>query len=503
MKSPKFKSYRMYIDGSWVDSSSKETFDVLNPATEEVIAKVPKGTKEDARKAVDAARDAFDSGSWSRKTPAERSSIIWKLAELVETHADELARLESLNVGKTYKYSRESDLYFIIDNLKFFAGAARMLEGKSAAEYSGMGTSIIRREPLGVVGAIVPWNYPLFIAVWKIAPALAAGNTIVLKPASYTPLTILEFVKLAEEAGVPKGTINVVTGPGEIIGTELASNEKVDMVALTGDTYTGKKLMAAASRNLKRVHLELGGKAPLVVLPDANIEAVAQGAVVGGFWNVGQDCTAVTRIIAHEDVYDKLVKRMAEKAKQFRVGDPFANNVDMGPLVSGKQRERVEGYIESGVKEGAKVMAGGRRPADLKKGFYLQPTILTDASQDMKVCKDEIFGPVIACYDYSKLDDAIEDANDVNFGLAASVWGKDIAACVKVANRLDFGTVWINDHGILTSEMPHGGFKQSGFGKDLSMYSFEEFTRIKHVYIDLTGEAVKGWHWTVFGDKSS
>lgn len=488
----------MFVGGKWIGSESEEVFDVINPATEEVIAKVPRGNREDARRAVDVARNAFDKGVWSGKTPAERSQSLWKLADLVEQNADYLAKIESVNVGKTIKYSRDSDLPFIIDNLRFFAGCARILEGKSAAEYSGMGTSIIRREPIGVVAAIVPWNYPLYIAVWKIAPALAAGNTLVIKPASYTPLTLLEFAKLVDKAGIPAGAFNVVTGPGEIIGTELASSKKVDMIALTGDTATGKKIMQLASNNVKRVHLELGGKAPMIVLADSNIEAVAQGAVVGAFWNTGQDCTAVTRVIVDEEIYDRVANRMAQKAKRFRLGDPLDRATDMGPLVSERQRERVEGFIKTGAEEGAKIVSGGRRPKNLKRGYFLEPTILKDTTQDMTVCREEIFGPVIAVSDYAKLDDAIEAANDVDYGLAASVYGKDITTCIKVANRLNFGTVWVNEHGILTSEMPHGGFKQSGFGKDLSLYSFEEYTRIKHVYVDLTGKAVKSWHYTVF-----
>ncbi|MBI2675159.1 MAG: aldehyde dehydrogenase family protein [Candidatus Aenigmarchaeota archaeon] len=493
--------YGMYIDGVWSGSSSGETFDVLNPATEDVIAKVPKGTVEDARRSIDAARKAFDSGIWSGKTPAERSAVLYRLAELVVSNADKLAKLESLNVGKTLKYSRDSDLPFIIDNLKFFAGAARSLEGKAAAEYSGMGTSIIRREPLGVIGCIIPWNYPLYIAVWKIAPALAAGNTLVVKPASYTPLTLLEFAKLAAKAGVPKGALNVVTGPGGVIGSEIAMSRKVDMIALTGDTETGKRVVQMASASIKRIHLELGGKAPMIVLPDADIEAVAQGAVIGGYWNTGQDCTAVTRVIIHEDLYEKTIRRMAQKARRFVVGDPLNAKTDMGPLISARQRERVEAFIRKGLEEGARIVAGGKRPAGLKKGFYLEPTILRDAEQDMAVCREEIFGPVIVAYSYSKLDEAIEKANDVDYGLAASVYGRDITSCMKAANELDFGTVWINEHGILTSEMPHGGFKQSGFGKDLSIYSFDEYTRTKHVYIDLTGKAIKDWHSVVYAGK--
>ncbi len=493
----------MYVGGKWVDSESGETFGVVNPATEEVIGSVPKGTKNDVREAIDIARTAFDKGAWSGKTPAERSILLWRLADLVEQNADGIARLESLNVGKTIKYSRESDLPFIIDNLRFFAGCARLLEGKSAAEYSGLGTSIIRREPLGVVGAIIPWNYPLYIAMWKIAPALATGNTLVIKPASLTPLSLLEFAKLTEAAGLPAGVFNVVTGPGETIGAELATSDKVDMVALTGDTATGRKIMQMASANVKRVHLELGGKAPLIVLPDADVETVAQGAVVGGFWNTGQDCTAVTRVIAHEKVYEKVLERMSEKARKFRVGNPLDKGTDMGPLVSGKQRETVEEFIRSGKEEGAKVAAGGRRPRNLKRGFFLEPTILKDAAQDMRVCREEIFGPVICAYDFSSLEKAIEEANDVDYGLAASVYGRDVLSCVKVANKLNFGTVWINEHGVLVSEMPHGGFKQSGFGKDLSMYSFEEYTRVKHIYLDLTGKPVRPWHYTVFHGTSS
>lgn len=491
--------YQMFIDGKWLDSESGETFDVVNPATEAVIARVAKGTKNDARSAIEAARRSFEKGVWSRKTPAERSQSLWKLADIVEANADHLARIESMNVGKTIKYSRDSDLPFIIDNLRFFAGCARVLEGKSAAEYSGLGTSIIRREPLGVIAGIVPWNYPLYIAIWKIAPALAAGNSLIMKPASNTPLTLLEFAKLAGKAGIPTGVFNVITGPGDIIGAELAGSQEVDMVALTGDTSTGKKIMQMASNNLKRVHLELGGKAPLIVLPDADPETAAQGAVVGGFWNAGQDCTAVTRVIIHEDLYEKTLKRMGEKAKRFRLGDPLDKKTDMGPLVSAKQRERVEGFIKAGLEDGAKIVAGGKRPRRLGRGYFLEPTIIKEAAPDMTISREEIFGPVIAVYDYSKLDDAIEVANDVDYGLAASVYGKDIRTCVMVANELDFGTVWINEHGVLVSEMPHGGFKQSGFGKDLSLYSFEEYTRIKHVYIDMTGTAVRPWHYTVFG----
>ncbi len=495
--------YKMYINGEWISSASGEMFDVINPANSEVIARVPKGNAEDAKRAVDAARHAFDRGSWSKKTVAERSKVLWKLADLVEQNLDFLATLESKNQGKTIKYSRESDFPFIIDNLRFFAGACRMLEGKAAAEYSGMGTSIIRREPLGVVAGIVPWNYPLYIAVWKFAPALAAGNSVIIKPASYTPLTTLEVAKLAEKAGVPKGVFNIVTGPGEIVGTALAENKKVDMISLTGDTETGKKIMSLAAANVKRVHLELGGKAPLIILLDADLRAAIEGAVVGAFWNTGQDCTAVTRVYAPEKIRKKISKHIAARAKKFRIGNQLDEKTDMGPMVSFKQREHVEKYILSGKEQGAKIAFGGERPAGkiFEKGAFLKPTIFTNVHEKMKICQEEIFGPVVTVHGYSDINDAIEKANNTIYGLASSVWGKNIIDCMKVANALNFGTVWINEHGILVSEMPHGGFKQSGFGKDLSLYSFEEYTRIKHVYIDQTGLARKPWHYVVYGEK--
>lgn len=495
------EKYRMFIGGKWVESSSKETFNVRNPATEEVIANVPLGTKEDAKSAIDAARESFDSGAWSNKTPAERSLILWKLADLVEADARKIATLESMNVGKTIKYSRDSDLPFIIDNLRFFAGAARLLEGKSASEYSGLGTSIIRREPIGVVVGVVPWNYPLYIAVWKMAPALAAGNTVVIKPASLTPLTLLEFARLAQTAGVPDGVLNVVTGPGEVIGEELATSPEVDMISLTGDTSTGKKIMQMASGNLKKVHLELGGKAPFIVLNDANMDAATEGAVVAAFWNSGQDCTAATRVYVHESIHDAFVELLVEKAGKIRIGDPLDERTDMGPLVSGKQRERIEAYVKSGMEEGANLIHGGKRPENLKKGYFFEPTIFTGVEQKMRICQEEIFGPVLSVSGFSTVDEVIEKANDVVYGLASSVWGKDITDLVGIANRLKYGTVWINEHGVLTSETPHGGFKQSGFGKDLSLYSLEEYTQVKHVYIDQTGLVRKPWYYTVYGEK--
>src|SRR3989344_4005336 len=375
--------YKVYINGKFVDSRSKKAFDVVNPATEKVIAKVPLCDREDTRHAIESAKKAFE--NWKNTTHSERASYLLKLAELVEKNLLRLAKLESLNTGKTIKYARDSDFPFIIDNLRFFAGAARTLEGKSVSEYadfhekgshSAYGTSMIRREPIGVVGAIVPWNYPLYIAIWKIAPALAAGNTLVIKPASYTPLTLLEFAKLVDKVGIPKGVFNVVTGPGEVVGAELASNENVDMIALTGDTSTGKKIIQLASSNVKRLHLELGGKAPLIVLEDADLDAAAKGAVAGAFWNTGQDCTAVTRVYVHEKMHDKFVNILVNETKKFRIGDPANEHTDMGPLISARQRDRIEGYVNLAKKEGAKIVIGGKRIN--RKGFYYEPTILVN-----------------------------------------------------------------------------------------------------------------------------
>ena len=381
--------YSMYIDGKFVDSASKSYSDVINPATEEIIAKVPLGNREDVKCAVDSAKKAFE--EWQYTTPSERASYLLKLADLVERDLPRLSKLESINTGKTIKYSRDSDFPFIVDNLRFFAGASRILEGKSSADYAdyhknnkhkSMGMSFIRREPIGVVGAIVPWNYPLYIAVWKIAPALAAGNTIVIKPASYTPLTLIEFAKLVDKAGIPKGVFNVVTGPGETVGEELASNNKVDMIAMTGNTATGKRIMQLASNNVKKMNLELGGKAPLIVLEDSDLDAAVKGAVAGAYLNAGQDCTAVTRAYIPEKLHDKFVKMLINETKKIRLGNPLNKNTDMGPLISASQRERVESYIESGKKQGANLVLGGKRP-NIKKGFYLEPTIFIDGKKIM------------------------------------------------------------------------------------------------------------------------
>jgi betaine-aldehyde dehydrogenase len=494
--------YQMFINGEWVPSESKATYDVINPATTEVIAKVPKGDGKDAGKAVDAAREAFDKGRWPRMAPAERAGLIMKLADLIEKEIDSLALLETQQQGKPIKLSRDSDFPFAIDNIRFFAGAARCLEGRASTEYNAVATSIIRREPVGVVATITPWNYPFMMLAWKAIPPLAVGNTVVIKPASVTPLTTIEFAKLTEKAGFPKGVVNVVTGPGAILGEALVTHPGVDIVGLTGDTLTGRRIMELASGTVKRVQLELGGKAPFIVFEDADLEAAAEGAVVAGYVNSGQDCTAATRLYVQESVYQKFLSLVLERIKKIKLGDTTKRETDLGPLVSDAQRRKVEDMVASGVKEGAKLLVGGKRPnlpSPNSKGFYYEPTLFADAKQDMRIVQQEIFGPVLTALPFKTMSEAIEKSNDTIYGLASSVWTKDIFKAMKAAGELRSGCVWINDHLPIVSEMPHGGYKQSGFGKDMSLYTFDDYTDVKHVYIDLSGDVRKPWHYTVYG----
>jgi betaine-aldehyde dehydrogenase len=468
-----------FIDGEFVDAAEGATEEVTNPANGEVIAEMPLSTEEDVNRAVAAAKAAF--AGWSTTTPADRATAMLKLADLLDEHAEELSDLEAADAGKPRSAMLEDEMPAVSDTLRFYAGVGRVPEGQAAGEYVSGRTSIIRREPAGVVGQITPWNYPLMMAAWKIGPALAAGCTIVLKPAETTPITTVKLAELAAEV-LPKGVLNVVTGHGRPAGSSLVTHPDIDMVSLTGSPETGKWIAKAAADSLKRVHLELGGKAPVIVFDDADMDAALETIAGTALYNAGQDCTAATRVLASSKVYDTMVSGLADQAQGYTMGDTFDADTNLGPVNSMRQRERIEGFIERRP-DNAEIVTGGKEP-DLPGSFF-EPTVVAGLNQGDEMIQNEIFGPVMTVQRFDDEAKAIEWANGTRYGLAASVWTRDIGRAHRVANAIRFGTVWINDHLTMAMEMPHGGYKQSGYGKDMSKYSLEDYTIVKHVMVNL------------------
>jgi aldehyde dehydrogenase (NAD+) len=471
----------MFIGGKWVDSQSGKTFPTLNPATGQVICHVAEGDKADIDLAVKAARKAFEHGPWAKMNPSERGRLMNKLAEAIEKHADDLASLESLDNGKPIGESTAADLPLTTICYRYYAGWADKIHGQTLP-VDGNYFCYTRHEPVGVVGQIIPWNFPLLMQAWKWGPALACGNTIVLKPAEQTPLTALKVAELAQEVGFPDGVINVVPGYGPTAGAALSSHMDVDKIAFTGETTTGKIVMtAAAQSNLKRVSLELGGKSPNVVFADADLDAAVEGAYFGLFFNQGQCCVAGSRLFVQEKVYDEFVDKMTRKAKARRVGDPFDPHTQQGPQVSQEQMERILGFIDSGHSEGAKCLVGGKRSGS--EGYFVEPTVFVDVKDDMRIAREEIFGPVMNILKFKDADEVIERGNRTFYGLAAAVWTKDLNKALSLSNSLRAGTVWVNCYDVFDIRAPFGGFKQSGIGRELGQYALDHYTEVKTVYM--------------------
>ena len=476
------KTGKLLINGKWVDAASGKTFATYNPATGGVLANVAAGDKEDIDRAVKAARAAFETGPWSKISPSERGKLLWKLADLLEKHAEEFAQLESLDNGKPLKIARVADLPLAIDHFRYYAGWATKIEGNTISlglAKQGKFHAYTVREPVGVVGQIIPWNFPLLMAAWKLAPALTTGCTVVLKPAEQTPLTALRLGELIMEAGFPEGVVNIVPGFGETAGAALAAHSDVDKIAFTGSTEVGKLIVHAATGNLKKVSLELGGKSPNIVLDDADIEATIPGAASAIFFNQGQCCCAGSRLFVDKKIFDKVVDGVAQAASKIRVREGFDPDSDMGPLVSEEQFNKVCGYLESGKKEGAKAVTGGGREGN--RGYFVQPTVLVNTTDTMKVVQEEIFGPVLTAIPFSDINEIAAKANNTEYGLAAGIWSRDIKKAHALASKLRAGTVWVNCYNVFDAAMPFGGYKQSGWGREMGHEVLKNYTEVKSV----------------------
>jgi acyl-CoA reductase-like NAD-dependent aldehyde dehydrogenase len=477
---------QLFIGGAWRDSLSGETYPTINPATEEESARVARGDERDIDLAVQAARKAFDTGPWPRLPAAERGRLVWKLADLLMANLDEMARLETINTGKTLFDSGKVEIPFAAEVFRYYAGWATKIHGETLALRENAFTMTLR-QPIGVVGAIVPWNFPFLLASWKIAPALAAGNTVVLKPASLTPLTALRFAELCQEAGLPEGVFNVVTGPGGTVGMALVRHPGVDKIAFTGSTEVGKEIMREAAAGLRRVSLELGGKSPNIVFADADMEAALRGAMTGIFYNKGEVCAAGSRLFIEEKIHDEFMGKLVDRAKGLKVGDPLDKGTRMGPVVSAQQMETVLSYIEAGKREGARLVTGGGRVrVGNGRGYFVEPTIFDGVSNSMKIAREEIFGPVLSVISFKDFEAAVAEGNASFYGLAAAVWTRDVARALRAVRALKAGTIWVNAYNLFDAALPFGGFKESGFGRELGAPGLDLYTEVKSVWVDLS-----------------
>jgi aldehyde dehydrogenase (NAD+) len=480
------KPGEMLIAGKWQAPLSGETYQPINPANEEPVAVVGKGDERDLDLAVAAARKAFDEGPWPRMSPHERGRVVWRLGELIQQHVDEMATLESLCTGKTMFDSGKVEIPFAAEVFRYYAGWATKIHGETLQLRDNAFTFTLRH-PVGVVGAIVPWNFPFLLSSWKIAPALAAGNTVVIKPASQTPLTALRFAELCQEAGLPDGVFNVVTGPGGRVGMALVRDPRVDKIAFTGSTEVGKQIMREAAGTLKRLSLELGGKSPNIVFADADLEAAARGAMTGIFYNKGEVCAAGSRLFLEETIHDEFMSRLTDKVKGLKVGDPMDKATRMGPVVSKAQMDTVLSYIEAGKQEGARLVAGGGRArVGDGKGYFVEPTIFDGVTNRMKIAREEIFGPVLSVIPFRSVEESIAQGNETTYGLAAAVWTRDVSKALKAARAIRAGTVWVNAYNLFDAALPFGGFKESGFGREMGSVGLDHYTEVKTVWVDLS-----------------